>query len=254
MTDRFMRMSVRRSNFSPTQEQLGYSNGDQLFTLSQLDRLRKDNDPNFTVDWVVSEDNIGMGIAQRKDELAASTFQAANPVFILTFGLVFTAAVVMACRVVGIEPATPYKFAAGLVQLGLGFGSFWLGATNADARGMVAVSWLLLGYMFQTTGELCISPVGLSMVTKLSPKILVSTVMGAWFLATAFSQYLAMIISQFTGVSHAEGAEQVIPPPIETVDLYGGVFLQIAIAATAAGVICLILAPILKRWMHEGEP
>jgi dipeptide/tripeptide permease len=54
-----------------------------------------------------------------------------------------------------------------------------------DQRGMVAVGWLLLGYLIQTLGELCLSPVGLSMVTKLSPMRLVSTVMGAWFLATA---------------------------------------------------------------------
>jgi proton-dependent oligopeptide transporter, POT family len=237
----------------PTQEQLGHKNGDKLFTLSQLDKLRKENKPDFTIDWSVSEDNIGMGIAKRNDELAASTFQAANPVFILTFGLVFTALWgFLANR--GIEPPTPYKFAAGLVQLGFGFGCFWLGATNADARGMVAVTWLLFGYMFQTTGELCISPVGLSMVTKLSPKILVSTVMGAWFLATAFSQYLAMIISQFTGISHGEGAEKIIPPPIETVNIYGGVFQQIAVAAIVSGVVCLFLAPLLQKWMHEGEP
>ena len=63
-----------------------------------------------------------------------------------------------------------------------------------------------------------------------------------------------MIISQFTGVSHAEGAEQVIPPPIETVDLYGDVFRHIAVAAIVAGAICLVLSPVLKRWMHEEEP
>ena len=80
------------------------------------------------------------------------------------------------------------KFALGLLQLGLGFGALWYGAQKADARGMVAVSWLLLGYLLHTTGELCLSPVGLSMVTKLSPRRLVSTVMGAWFLATAFSR------------------------------------------------------------------
>ncbi len=67
---------------------------------------------------------------------------------------------------------------------------------------MVALIWLLLGYLLQTLGELCLSPVGLSMIVKLTPLRLVSTVMGGWFLATAFSQYLAAIISQFTGVSH----------------------------------------------------
>ena len=66
---------------------------------------------------------------------------------------------------------------------------------------MVAVTWLFLGYLLHTTGELCLSPVGLSIVTKLSPARLVSTVMGAWFLATAFSQFLAAIIAQFTGVT-----------------------------------------------------
>jgi proton-dependent oligopeptide transporter, POT family len=237
----------------PTQEQLGYRNGEQLFTLTHLDRLRKDNKPDFTIDWSVSEDNVGMGIADRNNELAASTFQAVNPIFILVFGLLFTALwSYLGNR--GIEPTTPFKFSLGLIQLGLGFAAFWIGANSADERGMVAVSWLLLGYMFQTTGELCVSPVGLSMITKLAPRVLVSTVMGSWFLATALSQYLAAIISQFTGVSHGEGAEKTVPPPIDTVHIYGGVFQNIAIAAVVAGVVCLILAPILQRWMHEGEP
>ncbi len=244
----------------PTQEQLGYTNGDKIFTLSQLDKLRNDNqaselqagNPNFTIAWTVAEDNVGMGIADRKSELAASSFQAVNPIFILLFGLMFTALwSFLGNR--GIEPTTPFKFAVGLMMLGLGFGAFWLGAINADQRGMVAVSWLLLGYMLQTMGELCVSPVGLSMITKLAPRVLVSTVMGSWFLATAMSQYLAAIISQFTGVSHGEGAEKVIPPPIETVNVYGGVFQNIAIAAIVAGVICLILAPLLQKWMHEKE-
>jgi POT family proton-dependent oligopeptide transporter len=244
----------------PTQEQLGYTNGDRIFSLTQLDKLRNENqetaeqagNPDFTIPWIVAEDNVGMGVGDRKSELAASSFQAVNPIYILFFGLLFTALwSFLGNR--GIEPTTPFKFALGLMQLGLGFGAFWLGAINADQRGMVAVSWLLLGYMFQTTGELCVSPVGLSMITKLSPRVLVSTVMGSWFLATAMSQYLAAIISQFTGVSHEEGAEKVIPPPIETVNVYGDVFQNIAIAAILSGVVCLLIAPLLQKWMHEGE-
>ena len=116
---------------------------------------------------------------------------------------------------------------------------------------MVAMEWLLLGYFLQTTGELCLSPVGLSMVTKLSPSRIVSTVMGAWFLATAFSNYLAGIIAMFTGVeSHGEGA-QIIPAPIDTVDVYGNVFKSIAITAIGSAVICFLLAPLLSRWMHQ---
>jgi POT family proton-dependent oligopeptide transporter len=139
----------------------------------------------------------------------------------------------------------------GLLQLGLGFTAFWYGAQTADARGMVWLVWLLIGYLLQTTGELCLSPVGLSMVTKLSPARLVSTVMGTWFLATAFSQFLAAIIAQFTGVTGGgNGGEAVIPPPQETIGVYGDVFGQIALAAIVSATVCFLLSPLLSRWMH----
>jgi POT family proton-dependent oligopeptide transporter len=116
---------------------------------------------------------------------------------------------------------------------------------------MVSLSWLFLGYLLQTTGELCLSPVGLSMITKLTPAFLVSTVMGTWFLATAFSQFLAAIIAQFTGVSSEESGAQVIPAPIDTVNVYGDVFGKIAIAAIISGMVCLLLSPLLTKWMHN---
>ncbi len=241
----------------PTQEQLGFSNGDIIFTMTQLNELRATDEHkknvDFEIDWTVGKDNVGMGIATRSEELAASMFQSVNAVCILIFGLVFTALwTFLGSR--GLEPPTPVKFALGLIQLGLGFAVFWYGASLSDSRGMVAAGWLVLGYVLHTTGELCLSPVGLSMITKLSPKVLVSTVMGAWFLATAFSQYLAAIISQFTGVEHEGGKENVIPIPLETVHVYGDVFKQIAIAACACGVICLVLSPVLKKWMHSDHP
>ncbi|HOB73686.1 MAG TPA: oligopeptide:H+ symporter [Phycisphaerae bacterium] len=239
----------------PTQEQCGYHNGDQLFTLNVLDELRDKNKgkPDFTIAWKVAEDNVGMGLAKRVDEIPASTFQSANPIYILLFGLVFTALWTFLGKR-GWEPSTPVKFAVGLLQLGLGFGFFWYGAMTSNDRGMVALTWLYLGYLFQTTGELCISPVGLSMITKLSPGHLVSTVMGTWFLATAFSQYLAAIISQFTGVKHeGEDGGTIIPPPIDTVHLYGSVFGKIAIAAGISAIICFALSPILTRWMHQDK-
>ncbi len=200
-----------------------------------------------TLDWTYTSQNVGMTIGG--GEVQASIYQAVNPIFILIFGLIFTIIWgVMASK--GIEPSTPVKFALGLVQLGMGFGCFFIGATAANEIGMVSLVWLVLGYLFQTTGELCLSPVGLSMVTRLSPARLVSTVMGTWFLATAFSQFLAAIIAQFTGVTHGGGGS-FIPAPAETVDVYGNVFKLIAISAIASGVFCLILSPILKRWMHE---
>ncbi len=245
----------RTIEIQPTQEQLGYHNGEQLFTLNMLDKLRDENKdhPDFTIWWTVAEDNLGMGVGRRVEEIPASTFQSVNPIFILLFGLVFTATWGFLGKR-GCEPSTPVKFSLGLLQLGLGFAVFWYGARTSNERGMVLLSWLYLGYLFQTTGELCISPVGLSMISKLSPVHLVSTVMGTWFLATAYSQYLAAIISQFTGVkSEGEGGGMVVPPPTETVHLYGNVFGKIAIAAIISAVICFALVPLLKRWMHQDH-
>ena len=234
----------------PTQEQLGYRNGDALFTLDDLNALREQHDEaDFEIDWLVAEDNVGMGVGARATETPASVFQSFNPIYILAFGLAFTALWgFLGNR--GREPATPYKFALGLLQLGLGFGAFWYGAQMSDERGMVALQWLAIGYLLHTSGELCLSPVGLSMVTKLAPARLVSTVMGAWFLATAFSQFLAAIIAQFTGVTGPADSGQTVPAPIETVGVYGGVFGGIAVMACVAAVVCFALSPLLSRWMH----
>jgi dipeptide/tripeptide permease len=238
----------RTIRLQPTQEQLGYHNGPELFTLDVLEKLREQHEqnPQFTIDWTVTGDDVRMGIADRTREIPASTYLSVNSVYILIFGLIFTALWgFLAQR--GLEPSTTAKFALGLLQLGLGFAAFWLGAQVADPRGMVAAGWLLLGYLLHTTGELCLSPVGLSMVTRLSPGRLVSTVMGIWFLATGFSQLLAEIIAQFTSVKEAEGR---IPVPAQTVHLYGDVYFKIAVASIISALICFALAPILTRWMH----
>jgi proton-dependent oligopeptide transporter, POT family len=255
----------------PTQKQLGYHNGDQLFTMNVLTDLRdqqkkRENealergekvlDPHdsgdFTIPWKVAKDNVGMQTAEFNDEISAGSFQSVNAIMILLFGLPFTGLWAFLARR-GWEPSTTVKFALGIFQVGLGFVAFWYGARVADERGMVALSWLILGYLLHTTGELCLSPVGLSMVSKLSPTRLVSTVMGAWFLASAFAQSLAAIISQFTGVSEGSGNDLVVPRPSDTVHVYGDVFGQVAICAIVAAAICLALAPILNRWMHANE-
>ncbi|MEE3053515.1 MAG: oligopeptide:H+ symporter [Planctomycetota bacterium] len=246
-----------------TQEQLGYTIGGSVMTLDRLDALRnkakeEGGEGADRVSLKVTSDHVGMGIAKEKDETKASIYQSLNPAYILILGLVFTALWgFLGAR--GFEPSTPVKFSLGLAQLGLGFGCFWIGAAGwmglggADDRGMVAVSWLYLGYLLQTTGELCLSPVGLSMVTKLSPARLVSTVMGMWFLATAFSAFLSAIIAQFTGIGEGGEGGGAIPVPSETVNTYGDVFGLLAIIGLASGTFCLVLSPMLKRWMHEGE-
>ncbi len=239
----------------PTQAQLGFMRGEEVFTLSHLDGLRKSirvtGNTDFEISWTYTEDNVGMGVANRTDELPASIFQSFNAAFILIFALVFNWIWSMLRRF-KLDPSAPVKFALGLMQLGMGFGAFYMGALSCNEQGMVTITWLTIGILFQTTGELCLSPVGLSTMTKLSPKVLVSTLMGAWFLATAFSQYLAAIISQFTSVGgHGDGGGgDAFPPPIETVNVYGDVFQQIAYTAIGCGVVCLIISPLLTKWMH----
>lgn len=115
------------------------------------------------------------------------------------------------------------------------------------------MSWLILGYMLHTTGELCLSPVGLSMVSKMAPARMVATMMGAWYLATAFSQYLAGIIASLTGVSEGGGGEGAIPLPPETLGAYADVFGPIAIASFVAAGLLLVLSPLVKKWMHEDS-
>jgi POT family proton-dependent oligopeptide transporter len=234
-----------------SQEQVGYRNGDQLITLDVVDKAQ-DNGTSM-VQWTITNDHVGMGIAESMDDvIPASTYQSINPIFIMIFGLVFTALWAF-LNAKGREPSTPVKFAFGLIQLGLGFGALWYGALMADERGMVFMGWLLLGYLFHTTGELCLSPVGLSMVTKLAPTRLVSTMMGCWFLLSAAANLLAAVIAQFTGVESVGGHSDSIPIPSETVLVYGSVFKVIAISALISGGICLLLSPLLKTWMHEGE-
>lgn len=130
-----------------------------------------------------------------------SVFQSVNPLFIIIFAPIF-ASLWIALGKRNREPNTTIKFALGIIQLGLGFGVFVLGAHLAGPEGMVALVFLLFGYLLHTTGELCISPVGLSMVTKLSPARIVSMVMGAWFLSFAMAQHVGGMIARLTSTAH----------------------------------------------------
>ena len=231
-----------------TAELNGRTMGDKTITMTDIDAWREAK--TEMVQWPVSEDDIGMGTAG--SEVATSQFQAVNPVYIMIFGLVFSALWTFLGKR-RLEPSTPVKFGLGILQLGLGFGALWYGAQTANAFGIVGIGWLMLAYLLITTGELCLSPVGLSMVTKLSPKRIVSMVMGAWFLATAFSNYLSAIIAAFTGVGHGGNGDGALPPPTETVHIYGDVFGIIAVTAIVSSVVMFGLSPFLTKWMHSDE-
>lgn len=133
----------------------------------------------------------------------------------------------------GWEPTSPFKFVMGLVQLALGFIMLWIGATQAGSDGKCGLIWLVLCFFLITTGELCLSPVGLSMITKLAPARLVGMFMGVWFLSSALANVFA---SQIGGMTEKRG--------------FDGVFLLIAAITAVASVVLLCLAPMLKKNMH----
>ena len=226
---------------------------DKIITMTEVDAWKeahKGADGVALMKVTPTEAHVGMSI--KGSEVATSAFQAANPIFIIFFGLLFSALWGWLAQR-KLEPSTPVKFGLGILQLGLGYVVLWQAASHVDLRGMVGMGSLLLAYLLMTTGELCLSPVGLSMITKLAPARIVSMVMGTWFLATAFSNYLSALIAALTGVSHEGEGPAVLPPPTETAQIYGDVFGPMAIAAVVSALIVFGLSPLLNRWMHEGE-
>jgi POT family proton-dependent oligopeptide transporter len=119
----------------------------------------------------------------------ASWFQSLNALFIMMLAPVFAWLWVWLSNR-GKEPTSPGKFVFGLVFLGLGFAILAVGATLSTQGVQVSPNWLLLTYLFHTIGELCLSPVGLSAMTKLAPVRIGSLMMGLWFLATSVGNYM----------------------------------------------------------------
>jgi POT family proton-dependent oligopeptide transporter len=180
-------------------------------------------------------------------EIPASVFQAVNPMFIILMAPAFSALwLTLANR--RCEPSTPFKFALGILLLGAGFAVFGLGASVAGADGKTSLGWLLLGYLLITAGELSLSPVGLSMVTRLAPTSLVGALMGVWFLSAAFAHYIAALIAKLTSAPNT--AHITALAPTQTIGLYGDVFAQIAVTAAIVGGVLLLITPRLRVWMY----
>ncbi len=166
-------------------------------------------------------------------EFPASWFQSVNPFAILLFAPVF-AWIWTKLGDSGREPATPAKMAIGLLLLSAGFVVMVIGAARADAGIQVSPMWLIGAYTLHTFGELCLSPVGLSLVTKLAPLRFASLLMGVWFLANFAANKLAGELSAMMG-------------DFESLQSFFTLF--VATSATA-GVILLLLSPVLKKMMH----
>ncbi|MFV8817075.1 peptide MFS transporter [Haliea sp. E17] len=179
-------------------------------------------------------------------ELTAAQFGSLNSLFIFLFAPLF-AWLWTALGRRGLEPRTPVKFALGTIQAGLGFGALVYGATHPEASGLVAGYWMVLAYLLHTTGELCLSPVGLSAVTRLSVPSVVGVMMGAWFLATAYSEMLAAQISKLAAVTTTDG---VVADGTAALQTYTDLFTSLFHTGLVVGVVLLVFSPLLKRLMH----
>ena len=178
-------------------------------------------------------------------------YQSVNPlavvVFAPLFGLLWTW-----LRKRGLEPSTPMKFGIGLIMLSLAFFFLVPGALQAAAtKGNAAAYWLLGTYLLCTFGELCLSPVGLSMVSRLAPDRYASLLMGAWFLSSAVAGYLSGKLAAVFGSSGA-GSTRVSFCFGEE----GGMadyFLIMALVPLCAGLLVFLFAPRLRKMMHEDD-
>jgi POT family proton-dependent oligopeptide transporter len=167
--------------------------------------------------------------------IPASTLQLINPTFIVIFAPIFGIMWTwLASR--NQNPSIPVKFGLGLLGLAAGFFVLAWGSANASADNLVSPAWLIVTYFLHTAGELCLSPVGLSSMTKLAPKNRVSQMMGIWFVATALGNLMAGLVA---------GQLETMAP--------SGLFQTVAIIIGGGGIVALLAAPPVKKLMGDVE-
>jgi proton-dependent oligopeptide transporter, POT family len=182
--------------------------------------------------------------------IGATAFQSVNALFIILLAPLFNL-LWKRLQEKGWNPSVPMKFALALFQLGIGFWVLVHGISHADSNATIALWFMVLCYFFHTTGELCLSPIGLSAVTKLAPLRWVGFCMGAWFLTLANAHVVAALIARLTasdsGVASGEVARG------EALARYATVFEHVFYTAMVAGVILMALTPLIKRLMRGVE-
>ncbi|MEM8986364.1 MAG: oligopeptide:H+ symporter [Pseudomonadota bacterium] len=176
-------------------------------------------------------------------------FQSLNALYIVIFAPILAWLwITLAKR--NLNPSSPVKFAIGNFLAGLGFLALVGGMQASGTDGLTAVYFVFLIYWIHTMGELLVSPVGLSAVTKLAPARVVGMAMGAWFLFSGLSNYLAGIIARTTGAETIGGQLTDIAAAKAG---YAAVYTNVAYIAMAISVVMLLLAPVVKRWMHGAD-
>ncbi len=182
-------------------------------------------------------------------EMPASMTQFFNPFFIIVFGSVFSVMWIKLAQK-GRNPSIPLKFAFGIIQLALGFLVTNIGMQFVNEAYQVPLLTLVILYLLHTTGELFLSPIGLSMVTKLSPKNIAGMSMGAWFLSFAIANYVGGKIAAVTG-GHGEGGAEL--SAAEGLEKYIDVFSTIGFVLLGIAVLIILLNKPLKKLMHGVE-
>ncbi len=171
----------------------------------------------------------------------ASMFQSVNAIYIILLAPLF-ASIWTGLGRRGAEPSAPFKFGLGIVQVGLGFLVLVWGAQSVGVDVATPVLFIFLIYLLHTTGELCLSPVGLSAMNRLAPSHMASLIMGMWFFASATGNFAAGLIASATGaegVGEEAGKEVVL-----------GVYSTVGWVAVGVGVAVLVISPLIKKMMH----
>ncbi len=169
----------------------------------------------------------------------ASLFQSINPIYIIIFGPIF-AGLWTHLGKRGLEPSTPAKMGIGLAQAGLSFLVLDWGARSVGVEVATPIIFIFLIYLFQTTGELCLSPVGLSAMNRLAPRHLASLIMAGWYFGTAGGNFVAGLIGQATGSEGGEASKESIL----------AIYRSIGWTAIGISVLVLAVSPLIKRLMH----
>lgn len=190
---------------------------------------------SFAIIWVLGIWKIQREFTALETEVVASWFQILNSFFIITLATIFSKIWEKVWN-----PSGPIKFAMGLFLLGIGFVILAYGAREIPqgaATASVSMIWLIMAYFFHTSGELCLSPVGLSYVSKLSPKKWLGLIFGLWFASSAIANIVG---SQIGGLIDDISAKY-------SISIF---FLIFAVLPSIAGIILLIISPKLKKMMH----
>lgn len=169
--------------------------------------------------------------------IAAGAFQSINALFIIIFAPIFGAMWVWLARK-NLEPSSPLKFALGLILLGIGFLIMFFAAKIAASGDLAAPTWLIFTYLFHTFGELSLSPVGLSLTTKLAPKKYYGQMMGVWFMSVSLGNLIA---GRIGGEISGESTEALVQMPDQ--------YLMIVYTTVGAGFLLLLLIKPMKKLM-----